>query len=81
MTTAMTKTINMHDAKSNLSRLVEGARAGEPFIIARAGKPLAKVVAFEAQGPKRMGFMKGHGQIPADFDQMGAAEIQALFEG
>lgn len=75
------KTVNMHDAKSNLSRLVEAARSGEPFVIARAGTPLVKVTALEGQGPKRTGFMAGHAEIPEDFDTMGAEEIRKMFEG
>lgn len=75
------KTVNMHDAKSNLSRLVEGACGGQPFVIARAGKPLVKVTALDGQGPKRTGFMAGQGGIPADFDTMGAEEIREMFEG
>ena len=74
-------TVNMHDAKTHLSRLVEAAAAGEPFIIARAGRPLVKVVpldAGEATG-RRTGFLAG--QVPDDFDTMGAEEIAHAFGG
>lgn len=71
----------MHDAKSNLSKLVEGARTGEPFVIARAGTPLVKVTALEGRRPRRTGFLAGQGTIPDDFDTMGAAEIREMFEG
>jgi prevent-host-death family protein len=48
------KTVNIHDAKTHLSRLVEAAAKGEPFIIAKGGKPLAKVIAIDAlAAPKR----------------------------
>lgn len=75
------RTVNMHEAKTHLSRLVEGAVRGEPFVIARAGKPLVKVVAVEECAPSRFGFMKGHEvRIPDDFDTMFAEEIRAMFE-
>ena len=76
--------IDINDAKTHLSRLVAEAAAGEPFIIARAGKPLVKVVAVEAPATgtkRRLGFMEGQITIPDDFDHIGAAEIEAAFEG
>lgn len=76
--------VNMHEAKTNLSRLVEGAANGEPFIIARAGKPLVRVAAVEAPRAgveRRVGFMSGQISVPDDFDRMDAGELQALFEG
>lgn len=76
------KTVNIHEAKTHLSRLVEGAAKGEPFVIAKAGKPMVKVVALTAPGPreqKRLGFMKGQIRVPRDFDRMGAAEIEKMF--
>lgn len=75
------KTVNMHDAKSNLSKLVESACSGQPFVIARAGTPLVKVTALEATAPRRTGFLAGQGEIPEDFDTMGAEEIRKMFEG
>ena len=78
------RTFNMHEAKTHLSRLVAAAANGEPFIIARAGKPVAKVVAVEAPGAetvRRVGFMAGKFSVPEDFDRMGSEEIAALFEG
>ena len=78
------RTFNMHEAKTHLSRLVEAAANGEPFIIARAGKPVAKVVALEAPSAgsaRRVGFMAGRIPVPEDFDRMGSEEIEALFEG
>ncbi len=77
------QTVNMHEAKTHLSRLVEAAVQGEPFIIARAGKPLVKVVALETPEPdamRRTGFLQGI-SVPEDFDQMGDSEIRGLFEG
>ena len=79
------KTVNMHEAKTHLSRLVEGAVKGEPFIIARAGKPLVEVRAVEAATrPQRswIGVLEGRfPPIPDDFDTMMADEIRDLFEG
>jgi len=74
--------VNMHEAKTNLSRLIEQATKGEPFIIAKAGKPLVKVMPLSAPEPgqvKRLGFMAGQITVPDDFDQMGRAEIEQLF--
>jgi prevent-host-death family protein len=74
--------VNMHEAKTHLSRLVDKAAKGEPFIIAKAGKPMVKVVPVEAQQPrKRYGFMDGAFAVPDDFDTMGQAEIEAMFSG
>ncbi|MXY26237.1 MAG: type II toxin-antitoxin system prevent-host-death family antitoxin [Acidobacteria bacterium] len=77
------RTVNMHVAKTHLSRLVEAAANGEPFIIARAGKPIVKVIAVEATSsrPRRTGFLAGRISVPADFDRMGSDEISTLFEG
>lgn len=76
------RTVNMHHAKTHLSRLVRDAVAGEPFIIARAGKPLVRVSAVELPSPKsRLGFLAGQFRAPEDIDAVGAEEIQALFEG
>lgn len=74
--------INIHEAKTHLSRLVEQAARGEPFVIAKAGKPLVKVVPLDAPGPgeaSRLGFLRGEIEVPDDFDRLGADEIQALF--
>lgn len=75
------RTVNIHDAKTNLSKLIERAVNGEAFIIAKAGKPMVKVVAVDhADAPKpRIGFMKGQLKVPKDFDEMGREEIEALF--
>ena len=75
------KTVNIHEAKTHLSRLVEAAARGEPFVIARAGKPLVQVTMIDAPAPSRVGFLAGQFLVPADFDQMAAAEVRAMFEG
>lgn len=73
-------TVNMHEAKTQLSRLVERAAKGESFVIARAGKPLVKVSALKAPAkPQRLGFLAGEIAVPDDFDRMGEHEIAALF--
>lgn len=77
------RTVNMHVAKTHLSRLVEAAANGEPFVIARAGKPIVKVIAVDAAAtrPRRTGFLAGKISVPEDFDRMGADEISTLFDG
>jgi prevent-host-death family protein len=73
---------NIHEAKTNLSRLIEQAAKGEPFIIAKAGKPMVKVTAFDAplgERQRRLGFMSGQIAVPDDFDRMSEAEIEQLF--
>jgi antitoxin (DNA-binding transcriptional repressor) of toxin-antitoxin stability system len=76
------KTVNVHEAKTHLSRLIEQATRGEAFVIAKAGKPMVKVTALDAPDAghtKRLGFLKGHVAIPDDFDQMGSDQIEQLF--
>ena len=78
------RTVNIHEAKTQLSRLVDEAAKGEPFIIAKAGKPLVKVMALDTPSGaqiRRLGFMAGEIAVPKDFDRMGRAEIEKLFGG
>lgn len=75
------KTVNMHEAKTHLSKLVEQALEGQPFVIAKAGKPLVQVTMIETVSPQKTGFLKGQIEIPADFDDMAAEDIKQLFEG
>ena len=73
-------TVNIQEAKTQLSKLVDRAARGESFVIAKAGKPLVKVSAVDAPvEPKRLGFLKGEIEVPDDFDGMGEREIAALF--
>ena len=77
-------TVNIHEAKKHLSRLIERAAQGESFIIAKAGKPMVRVTAIEPEVPhvpQRLGFMRGKGKIPDDFDTMYAKDIEDLFNG
>ncbi|MGY5809596.1 type II toxin-antitoxin system Phd/YefM family antitoxin [Rhizobium sp. LEGMi198b] len=78
------ETVNIHEAKTHLSRLIEKAAKGEAFIIAKAGKPMVKVVPLEEkEAPKkrRIGFMKGEIVVPEDFDTMMSTEIEEMFRG
>jgi prevent-host-death family protein len=74
--------VNIHEAKTQLSRLVDRAAKGEEFIIAKAGKPLVKVVPLDsrkAAGPRLLGFLAGEIAVPDDFDRMGQDEIERQF--
>ena len=76
------KTVNIHEAKTQLSRLVDEAANGEPFVIAKAGKPMVKVTALTTPlgaETKRLGFMAGQISVPEDFVRMGEAEIERIF--
>jgi len=76
------RTVNIHEAKTHLSRLIEKAVKGEGFIIAKAGKPLVKVTALDAPAAgevRRTGFLAGDIKVPADFDRMGEKEIGEMF--
>lgn len=78
------RTVNIHEAKTQLSRLVDQAAHGEPFIIAKSGRPLVKVAALnERVGTRvrRLGFLAGQFTVPDDFDQMYSKEIEQLFGG
>jgi antitoxin (DNA-binding transcriptional repressor) of toxin-antitoxin stability system len=75
-------TVNIHDAKTHLSRLVDAAAKGEAFVIAKAGKPLVKVEALASPTGTRkrqLGFLAGQFSVPEDFDRLAEAEIAALF--
>lgn len=77
--------VNMHEAKTHLSRLVEEAAAGSSFVICKAGRPLVQVSAIDADGQgtpaRRLGLLEGQCQVPDDFDQMEADALADLFEG
>lgn len=75
------KTVNIHEAKTNLSRLIDAAMRGESFVIAKAGKPMVKVTMIATAAPRRLGFLAGAGNVPADFDRMAADKIEAMFDG
>jgi prevent-host-death family protein len=76
------KTVNIHQAKTQLSKLIEKASKGESFIIAKAGKPVVRVTALSAptgEQVRRLGFMAGQISVPDDFDRMGQEEIERIF--
>ncbi len=78
------KTVNIHEAKTHLSKLIEEASKGDGFVIAKAGKPVVKVIAISAPTGtqvRRLGFMAGQISVPDDFDQMGKEEIERIFGG
>jgi antitoxin (DNA-binding transcriptional repressor) of toxin-antitoxin stability system len=77
----MMKIVNIHDAKTNLSALIEAAcTQGETFVIAKAGKPMVTVTPV-ALTPRRLGSLHGQFKVPDDFDTMDAAAIADEFEG
>ena len=78
------KTVNIHEAKTQLSKLILEASKGEAFIIAKAGKPVVKVTALGAPTGgqmRRLGFLAGQISVPEDFDRMGKKEIERMFGG
>ena len=78
------KSVSIHEAAVQLTQLLELVLKGDSFIITNDGKPIAKVVPLNVptgQAVSRLGFMAGKGQVPANFDRMGQAEIEAMFLG
>ena len=78
------ETVNVHEAKTHLSRLLDRAAKGETITIAKAGKPIAKLVPIEEtpiDTSRRFGFMRGQIKVPDDFDTMGQAETEAMIYG
>ena len=76
--------VNIHEAKTHLSKLIEKAAQGEPFVIAKAGKPMVKVIAVDApteKKKKRLGFMRGKFSVPDNFDRLYEREIEEMFYG
>jgi prevent-host-death family protein len=74
------KPINIHEAKTHLSRLVERVQTGEEFVIARAGKPVARLVPLATTAATiKTGGLRIAGGVPDDFDTMFGDEIEALF--
>ena len=80
------KQVNMHEAKTHLSRLVEEAAAGQAFVICKAGKPMVRVTPLAqsdeaAPVRSRLGMLRGQFSVPDNFDQLCQEEIADLFEG
>ena len=75
------KKVNIHEAKTNLSRLVDEVTAGAEIVIAKAGKPVAKLVPIGRSRVRKPGFLKGRIRIAADFDASLPSELLDAFEG
>ncbi|MBS1039230.1 type II toxin-antitoxin system Phd/YefM family antitoxin [Gluconobacter cerinus] len=78
------RTVNIHEAKTHLSRLIEAAMKGESFIIAKAGRPMVRVSPIttpEETQKRRLGFLAGQIRVPEDFDRMGQDDVISLFNG
>jgi prevent-host-death family protein len=76
--------VNIHEAKTNFSKLVDAAGRGESIVIAKSGKPVARLVPINAdtkKGKRRVGFLDGKFNVPDDFDTILEDEIIAMFEG
>lgn len=75
--------VNIHEAKTTLSKLVEAVLAGEDVVLARAGKPAVRLVPYVASGGLRLGLHRGFfGEVPADFDApLSADELAAWSQG
>lgn len=72
--------VNIHEAKTQLSKLIDMAAKGDGFVIAKSGKPMVKVISLDApKAAKRTGFLSGQVKVPDDFDTMGKGEIEAMF--
>jgi prevent-host-death family protein len=77
-----TTTVNIHEAKTNLSRIVDEVAAGGEVIIAKAGKPMARLVPLEpVTRPKKLGLLKGRLVVPDDFNEPLDEDVIAAFEG
>jgi len=72
--------VNIHEAKTHLSQLLERVEGGEEIVIARAGKPIARLVPFtDDSAPRALGVMQGQLQIADDFDAPLPPEVLAAF--
>lgn len=78
----MTRTVNIYEAKTNFSRLVELAAAGEEIVIAKAGKPVARLSPLhDGKGPRKPGCLKGRFKVADDFDAPLPDDMLNAFEG
>lgn len=79
------ETVNIHDAKTHFSKLIARAQKGESVMIAKAGRPVARIVPVEPEQAKprhpRIGFLKGLGSVPRDIKTPYAKEIEEMFYG
>ena len=73
--------VNVHQAKTQLSKLLVAVEAGEEVVIARAGRPVARLVGLEPVAPRRrLGLLKGRFTVPDDFDAPLPDDVLALFK-
>jgi len=76
------RSFNIHEAKTHLSRLIEEAKQGRPFTIAKAGKPMVQVTRISSPKPRRrIGFLKGQIKVPDDIKTPFAVDIEVMFHG
>lgn len=75
------KIVNLYEAKTRLSLLVELAAAGETIVIAKAGRPMARLVPMQERRRVRLGSLRGRIHVPEDFDLLASDEIEAMFHG
>lgn len=76
------ETINIHEAKTHLSRIVESVAAGSEVVIAKAGKPMVRMIPLDSGKPSiRFGVLKGKIRVPEDFDAPLPADVLASFAG
>jgi prevent-host-death family protein len=73
------KTVNIHEAKTNLSKLLKAVDQGERLVIAKAGKPMYEVTPLKKKPVQRIGFLQGQFKVPDDFDTMMQKEIEEMF--
>jgi prevent-host-death family protein len=73
--------VNIHEAKTHLSRLVDQAVAGEEVIISKAGRPLVRLVPVGAAGGRRLGLLAGRIRVPEDFNAPLPPDLLSRFEG
>ncbi|RPH77781.1 MAG: type II toxin-antitoxin system prevent-host-death family antitoxin [Planctomycetaceae bacterium] len=76
-----TEFVNLYDAKTRLSSLVEKVAAGDEVVIAKAGRPLVRMVAYEERKRLRFGSLKGRFVVPEDFDRIAEREVEEMFYG
>ena len=76
------RTVNVHEAKTHLSRLLEEVEAGQEVLIARAGRPVARLLPLAPQrSPRRLGILAGRYAVPEDWDAFLPLEVIADFSG
>jgi antitoxin (DNA-binding transcriptional repressor) of toxin-antitoxin stability system len=73
------KTVNIHDAKTNLSKLLKAVDQGERLVIAKSGTPMYEVSLLKKRKIKRTGFLQGQFKVPDDFNTMMQKEIEEMF--